>query len=162
FLFNFANAACARIEPYQFDAVLGGCKLLHVAGSTLFSAAMVELARAVVARVRSAGGLVSFDPNVRKQMLDRPGMRQALTDLLGNTDILLPSGDELDVLAGGDSLQASLTRVFDMGVGEIVLKRGAAGCHYFTPTGSRQLAGFVAEEVDPTGAGDAFGATFCT
>lgn len=162
FLFNFVNAACACIKDEQFDTALAGCKLLHVAGSTLFCEAMIDLARRLVARVRSAGGRVSFDPNVRKEMLARPGIREALTGLLGYTDILLPSDDELAVLAGGSSEPASIARVFELGVGEVVLKCGAGGCHYHTPEGSRQMPGFVATEVDPTGAGDAFGATFCT
>lgn len=162
FLFNFANAACACIRDEQFDAVLADCKLLHVAGSTLFCDTMIDLARRQVARVRQAGGLVSFDPNVRKEMLGQPGIREALTDLLAYTDILLPSDDELAVLAGGDSEQASVARVFDMGVREVVVKCGAGGCRYHTPTGSHQVPGFAATEVDPTGAGDSFGATFCT
>src|SRR5699024_7199426 len=66
------------------------------------------------------------------------------------------------VLAGGSSEQASVARVFELGVGEVVLKCGAGGCRYHTPAGSRQVPGFVATEVDPTGAGDSFGATFCT
>src|SRR5699024_12728773 len=31
-----------------------------------------------------------------------------------------------------------------------------------TPEGSRQVPGFPVTEIDPTGAGDSFGATFCT
>jgi len=123
---------------------------------------MIDLARRLVARVRSAGGLVSFDPNVRKEMLARPGIREALTGLLGCTDILLPSDDELAVLAGGSSEQACVDRVLELGVSEVVLKCGAGGCRYHTSAGSRQVPGLVATEIDPTGAGDAFGATFCT
>jgi sugar/nucleoside kinase (ribokinase family) len=49
------------------------------------------------------------------------------------------------------------------GVGEIVLKRGAAGSTRFGADGSRtDCPGFLVEEIDPTGAGDCFGATYLT
>src|SRR5699024_6313386 len=75
FVFNIANGACAHIQAEQFDAVLAGCKLFHIAGSTLFSERMVGLAQQAVEKVKAAGGRVSFDPNIRKEMLARPGMR---------------------------------------------------------------------------------------
>lgn len=162
FIFNIANGACAHLGIEQFDAVLTGCRLLHIAGTALFSEHMIGLARQAIERVKAAGGRVSFDPNVRKEMLARPGVRQALTDLLSHTDILLPSDDELNVLVGRDSEAEAVARAFELGVAEIALKRGAGGCRYYTPEVAREAPGFVVAEVDPTGAGDSFGATFCT
>lgn len=162
FIFNIANGACAHIAEAQFAPVLEGCKLFHVAGTALFSEHMIELARTAIDRVRAGGGRISFDPNVRKEMLDRPGVREALTSLLSSTDILLPSDDELNVLVERDSEAEAVARAFDLGVSEIVLKRGGDGCRYFDGEGSREVVGFVVDEVDPTGAGDSFGATFCT
>ncbi|MGN8158800.1 sugar kinase [Salinisphaera sp. RV14] len=162
FIFNIANGACARIAEGQFASVLDGCKLFHVAGTALFSEHMIELARTAIERVRVAGGRISFDPNVRKEMLDRPGVREALTGLLSSTDILLPSDDELNVLVDRAAEDDAVARAFELGVGEVVLKRGGEGCRYYDSSGMRELPGFKVEEVDPTGAGDSFGATFCT
>ncbi|HET7314761.1 sugar kinase [Salinisphaera sp.] len=162
FIFNIANGACAHITEAQFAPVLSGCKLFHVAGTALFSEHMIELARAAIKRVKAGGGLISFDPNVRKEMLDRAGVREALTGLLSSTDILLPSDDELNVLVEREAEAEAVARAFELGVSEIVLKRGGDGCRYFDRHGSREMAGFTVNEVDPTGAGDSFGATFCT
>ena len=162
FIFNIANGACAKITAAQFVPVLEGCKLFHVAGTALFSEHMIELARLAIERVKAGGGRISFDPNVRKEMLDRPGVREALTGLLSSTDILLPSDDELNVLVEREAEGDAVARAFELGVSEIVLKRGGDGCRYYDGSGMRELAGFKVEEVDPTGAGDSFGATFCT
>ncbi|MGB7755582.1 MAG: sugar kinase [Salinisphaera sp.] len=162
FIFNIANGACAHIAKAQFAPVLDGCKLFHVAGTALFSEHMIELARTAIDQVKAGGGRISFDPNVRKEMLDRPGVREALTSLLSSTDILLPSDDELNVLVERESEGEAVARAFELGVSEIVLKRGGDGCRYFDGQGCREMAGFVVDEVDPTGAGDSFGATFCT
>lgn len=162
FLFNIANGACAYIEPRQFDGVLQGCRLFHIAGTSLFSGHMIDLARQAADRVKAGGGRVSFDPNVRKETLARSGARQALTDLLSRTDILLPSDSELNVLVDLDDDEAAVERALALGVSEIAWKHGKAGCRYYDRQRVREFAGFAVEEIDPTGAGDSFGATFCT
>jgi len=166
FIFNIANSACAHIEPRQFDEPLKGCKLFHIAGTALFSGHMIDLARSAVDRVHAQGGRVSFDPNVRKQMLARQGARQALTDLLSRTDILLPSDRELNLLVDCDDDEKAVQKALELGVSEIAWKHGKSGCRYYDGQSdgkaSREVPGFSVDEVDPTGAGDSFGATFCT
>lgn len=162
FVFNIANSAVAAIQEDQFAVPLAGCRLFHVAGTALFSDRMIELARHAIDVVHAGGGRVSFDPNVRKEMLNRPGVHNALERLLARTDILLPSGDELNVLTGESNEQAAVERALALGVSEIALKRGGKGCRYYSGDGMQEFPRFEVEEVDPTGAGDSFGATFCT
>lgn len=162
FIFNIANSACAQIEPRQFDRVLAGCSLFHIAGTALFSGHMIDLARTAVDRVHAQGGRVSFDPNVRAPMLARPGVREALTDLLSRTDILLPSDRELNLLVDCDDDEQAVEQALEIGVAEIAWKHGRGGCRYYDGQIRRDVPGFEVTEVDPTGAGDSFGATFCT
>lgn len=162
FIFNIANSACAHIQPRQFDAPLAGCKLFHIAGTALFSGHMIDLARTAVDRVHAQGGQVSFDPNVRPSMLARAGVREALTDLVSRTDILLPSDRELNLLVDSDDDEQAVEQALSLGVKEIAWKHGKHGCRYYNGDVRREVASFVVEEVDPTGAGDSFGATFCT
>ncbi|ROO31138.1 sugar kinase [Salinisphaera japonica] len=162
FIFNIANGACAEIAPRQFDGVLAGCKLFHIAGTSLFSGHMIDLARQAADRVKAAGGRVSFDPNVRKETLARSGARQALTDLLSRTDILLPSDSELNLLVDIDDDEQAVERALALGVSEIAWKNGSHGCRYYDGATVTHHESFAVSEVDPTGAGDSFGATFCT
>ena len=162
FIFNIANGACAEISPRQFNTVIRGCKLFHIAGTSLFSGHMIDLARQTADRVKAGGGRVSFDPNVRKETLARSGAREALTDLLSRTDILLPSDSELNVLVDIDDDEKAVERALALGVSEIAWKNGKDGARYYDGHNVSHYPSFEVDEVDPTGAGDSFGATFCT
>ena len=68
---------------------------LHVMGSSLNSRSLVEMNRWAIAMIKQRGGTVSFDPNVRKEILKLAGRRAALDEVLGQADVFMPSGDEL-------------------------------------------------------------------
>jgi hypothetical protein len=88
---------------------------------------------------------------------------QLFERLVDMADLLLPSGEELYAAAGVDEELDAVARLLSRGVGEIVLKRGASGSTYFGADGKRaDAAAFNVTEVDPTGAGDCFGATYLT
>ncbi len=106
---------------------------------------------------------MSFDPNLRKELVSGEGdARRLLDDMLAVTDLLLPSGDELTVAAAIDGEENAIAKLLSMGVSEIVLKRGPQGSSFFSRNHRVDCPGFVVDEVDPTGAGDCFGATFVT
>ena len=52
---------------------------------------MIDVMRKAITTIKSAGGTVSFDPNIRKEMLSIPEMAQALDYLIEYTDILSPA-----------------------------------------------------------------------
>ncbi|EHF99624.1 kinase, PfkB family [Escherichia coli cloneA_i1] len=52
---------------------------------------MIDVMRKAITTIKSAGGTVSFDPNIRKEMLSIPEMAQALDYLIEYTDIFIPS-----------------------------------------------------------------------
>ena len=163
FVFNIKNSACGqtRIEV-EGEALLDRCRLFHVMGSSLFSFRLIDEARTAIARVKAAGGTVSFDPNVRKEMLGIPEMRAALEMMLQDCDIFMPSGPELMLLTEARSEADAIAEILDLGVSSIVVKRGAAGASYHDRNETLHVPAFAVEEIDPTGAGDCFGATFVT
>jgi sugar/nucleoside kinase (ribokinase family) len=142
--------------------MLDECEHIHVTGSSLFSADIIETAKKAVALVKRNGGTFSFDPNIRKEMLQSPGMRATLEEMVRLCDVFLPSAAELAMLASGDEEVERVGEVFGLGVSRVVVKRGPDGASYHDPTGSLQAAGFLVEAVDPTGAGDCFDAAFTT
>ena len=131
-------------------------------GSSLFSPAVVTLALQAVTAIKAKGGTVSFDPNVRRELLAAPGMRHALSTLLGLCDVFLPSGGELTFLTEAHTDEAAVAEILGRGVKAVVVKRGAEGADYHDAAGRQSQHAFQVEEVDPTGAGDCFGATFVT
>ena len=161
FVFNIRGSANAGVAiDAAARALLDGADHLHVMGSSLFSPALIAATDAAVAAVKARGGTVSFDPNLRRELLDAPGMRAALAGLLARCDLFLPSGPELQLLAEAEDEAAAVASVLARGVQAVVVKRGAAGADYHDASGTIRQAAFPVEEVDPTGAGDCFGAAF--
>jgi sugar/nucleoside kinase (ribokinase family) len=163
FVFNIVHSASGRLSAARVtEAQLAGCTCFHVMGSSLFSAGIIEAVHKAVSIVKSQGGQVSFDPNIRKEMLGFPGMREALASILRQTDVFLPSGDEVTLLVDAGEEAAAIEQLWALGVREIVLKRGSQGCTYFDRTQKVDVPAFPVNELDPTGAGDCFGATYVT
>ncbi|CCG09759.1 PfkB domain protein [Pararhodospirillum photometricum DSM 122] len=124
FIFNIRHSACAHIgHSPAGDHLLDSADHLHVMGSSLFSPEMIALVRHALERIKSRGGSVSFDPNVRKEMLGSPGMREALEEVLRHTDLFLPSGAELFLLAGTPDEDEAIAEVLAGGCQAIVLKK---------------------------------------
>lgn len=161
FIFNIRNSASARIAPeHVTDAALEGCKHFHVMGSSLFSDSIVAAMKKAVDMVKRHGGTVSFDPNIRKEILGSSSMREALGYFLRQADIFLPSGNEVTMLVDAQSEEEAVTALLALGVKEIVIKRGSAGATYVDRNQRLEVKPLQVNEIDPTGAGDCFGAAY--
>lgn len=161
FIFNITNSASARISPEQVtEKALAGCKHFHVMGSSLFSESIVAAMKKAVDMVKRQGGTVSFDPNIRKEILGSSTMRDALLYFLRQTDIFLPSSNEVTMLVDATSEHDAVTALLDAGVKEIVIKRGAEGATYVDHNQRLEASPLPVTEIDPTGAGDCFGAAY--
>ena len=163
FVFNIRHSACGTIELTGAAAdLVARCTHMHVMGSSLYAPSVVEAVLKATRTIKENGGTVSFDPNLRAEILNSPGMREALTTVLAETDLFLPSGEELFLFSPAGSEQKAIANLLKGGIKAVVLKRGAAGASYFDRDRAISLPGFKVTEVDPTGAGDCFGAAFVT
>ncbi len=161
FVFNIKHSASGHLHMTPRAAtLLEQADHLHVMGSSLSSAEFVDLNVKAAAAVKARGGTVSFDPNLRREMLSAPGMTEAMTRILAMTDLFLPSGEELTLLTEARDELSAIAELLGRGVQAIVHKRGAEGACYHAADCCLPVAAFPAEEVDPTGAGDCFGAVF--
>jgi sugar/nucleoside kinase (ribokinase family) len=162
FVFNIRHSASGAITLTQAArAVLDRTDHLHVMGTALFSPALLAANLAAIDLVRARGGTVSFDPNLRKEMAD-PAMLAALTRILSLCDLYLPSGPELTLLTAAQTEAAAVAELLTRGPSAVVVKRGAGGASYFDGSQIHHQPAFSVTEVDPTGAGDCFGAAFVT
>ncbi len=163
FIFNIEHAACGQVAMTEAAQTLfDSADHLHVMGSSLSSTTFTELNLHAVQSIKRRGGSVSFDPNLRKEMLEKDGMRQAMHKLLGQTDLFLPSGDELTLLTYASSTDDALAELFGKGVSAVVHKNGSKGATYHDVKQSVTARAFPVDEIDPTGAGDCFGGAFTT
>ena len=169
FVFNIPNSACGLFTAEHIDQeLLRQCRHIHITGSSLFSFRMIDAMRKAIAVIKAAGGSVSFDPNIRKEMLNIPEMEQALDYLIEYTDIFLPSESELPFFARHKNLSEEqiVSDLLHSGVKHVAVKRARRGASYYQLANgtlqAQHIPGYRVEVVDPTGAGDCFSATFVT
>ena len=95
-------------------------------------------------------------------MLDLDIIIRICKPVLESTKILLPSGEEAEMLAGVKGEIEACQKLLDMGPKIVVLKQGKEGCTIFSHETRDEIKvpGFKADEMDPTGAGDSFGGAF--
>jgi sugar/nucleoside kinase (ribokinase family) len=161
FVYNIKHSASGAIAlDDAARAILNRSDHLHVMGTALFSPRIVEVVLGAAAAIKARGGTISFDPNLRPEILNLPGLRRACETLFRRCDVFLPSGVELYLFTDAKEEKAAVAEILGQGVRAIVHKRGAEGASYFDSATCLTQPGFKAEEVDPTGAGDCFGATF--
>lgn len=164
FVFNIAKSAAARFGwTDDVRALIGRAGHLHVMGSAL----AVPEVRSVVTRalgvIKARGGTLSLDPNMRKEMAYDQETQDLFVDLVQQSDLLLPSGEELEIAADVSGKDAAIARLFELGVKEIALKEGPRGATVYAPGATPiHTPAFDVEEVDPTGAGDCFGGAYLT
>src|SRR5437763_1541817 len=164
FVFHVRDAAAGVVDPAGPPAqLLAGVAWLHVCGSIL---ALNEDWRAVALRAarlaRERGARVSFDPNVRPELLHGRSVADVCGPLLRLADTVLPSGAEATLLTGELTAEAGCLRLLEFGADLVVLKRGALGATAYTGASSYDVEAFRVEEVDATGAGDVFAAALAS
>jgi sugar/nucleoside kinase (ribokinase family) len=161
FIFNIRHSASGHVRLTEAALrLLSRADHFHVMGTSLISATVMEAMRAAIQTVKDRGGTVSFDPNNRKELAKGSKLAAFTDDILAVADLVMPSGPELRFLTGMDREDDAIAKLLDRGVAAVVVKRGAAGASYYDRDGTVFGPPFAVEEIDPTGAGDCFGATF--
>lgn len=165
FVFNIGKSASGCTElTAAARSLIDRAGHVHVMGSAFAIPGIAPIILDAVKSVKARGGSVSFDPNVRKELMSGEGDTKAHFDaVLAVTDLLLPSGEELSIAAGIEGEAEAISNLLTRGISEIVLKRGQQGSSYFGRDGTVvNCPAFRVAEIDPTGAGDCFGATYLT
>lgn len=144
--------------PELFD----GLRCCHIMGSTLsMSADVLKVCRQALKMATAAGALISFDPNLRPELLPPEAARVAFADFLSAADILLPTEEELLQLSDADNVERAVADLLaERPERLIVVTQGAQGCTVYSGNGQVDVPGYAADEIDLTGAGDCFDAGF--
>ncbi len=161
FLFHIGNAAAGQL-PEPTAEMLAGADWLHICGSTLSaSEKMREACYQACDLATAAGAKVSFDPNLRPELLGgEEALRRICNPIMEVASLVLPSSDEAQLLTGLTDAQAACEALVENGVEMVALKQGSAGCRIFTASEMITVPAFEVQVVDPTGAGDCFDAAF--
>lgn len=112
------------------------------------------------------GAAISFDPNLRPELLGDRDLYDVVGGVIENTTIFLPGVDELLMFASSDDVEDAVRELFlrfpKMKI--IHLKKGKRGSTIYTRGERISIPIYPIEKVmdiiDPTGAGDSFDAAF--
>ena len=159
FIFHIGNAACGEIYAPE-DGCEAGAEYLHICGCSLSASPtmgteILKTARKFIA----AGAKISFDPNIRPELLRDDSSKSVIAEVLANTSVLLPGVGELLMLTDSETVDEALEKVFKNDRLEVVaIKDGKRGCRVISRSEDFTMGIYPIEVLDSTGAGDCFDA----
>lgn len=160
FLFTLQTSAATQIDAASMSEHLARATHLHVAGSSMSMASVADCIVSAINQVKRNGGTVSFDPNVRPEIMQEEAMRSRLMHMLHPCDIFLLSAGELEHFCGTINKQEAVEEISGLGVSEGVVKRGSLGAAYYSTEKYQEYDAYPVAQIDPTDAGDYFDATY--
>ncbi|TRW96250.1 sugar kinase [Paracoccus sp. M683] len=157
-----AGSAASRMGPADLpDQALTSARILHVSGiSQAISTSAADAVFAAIERVRSAGGLVSYDSNLRLKLWPLDRARAVIHAAMAQCDIALPGMDDAQLLTGLTDPEAIADFYLHLGAKVVALTLGADGSLVATPDRRERVAGRKVRAVDATGAGDTYDGAF--
>jgi tagatose kinase len=161
FIFHWDGTPAVMAEAPD-PARIGRPRFFHVMGCSLMANdGFRDRLFQAVETFAGAGARITFDPNIRFELLKDRTVESVVGPVLSRCSILFPGERELALLSGRDDPEEGARVLFDRHPLEaIVLKRGSRGCSVITPSSRADVPAFRIREKDPTGAGDCFDAGF--
>ncbi|MCL5987057.1 MAG: sugar kinase [Actinobacteria bacterium] len=161
FIYHINNTPAAMVEVPDVRNIFNP-RFFHIMGCSLminekFRSSILETAKIFIEK----GAKVTFDPNIRVELLGDGNIYEIVEPIMKNCSILFPGIEELKLLTKEDEIEDGIGRLFENDSMEVVvLKRGKNGCSVYTRDDRFDIAAYSVKEVDPTGAGDCFDAGF--
>jgi 2-dehydro-3-deoxygluconokinase len=157
-----AGSAASRYAPRDLplDAITAA-KVIHLSGISLaISVSACDAALAAIEHARANHVLVSFDTNLRLKLWPLARARAVMLEAIRQTDICLPSWDDVTELTGLTKRDDIVDFLLAQGPRIVALKLGKEGSYVATRDERRVVPGHAVNAVDATGAGDCFGGAF--
>lgn len=151
-------AADELLSPEDLpEKLLDGASFLSFGSMPLLGEPARSAVQEAVRRAARRGVPVAFDVNLRLHLWrDVSVAREAILPLLGVSQVVKLSDDELAPLFGTGSAEEVAETVLGLGASLVFVTGGPRGAFYATGGFSGSVPAFPVRAVDPTGAGDAF------
>ena len=161
FSFLRENGADIRLRADELPVdLLQNTRIFHYGSLSMTHEGVREATRQAIASAKTAGALLSFDPNLR------PALWKSLAEAkeqiawgLGQCDILKIADNELAFLTGETDLLlgAEVLRRSYPNIHLLCVTAGANGSYAFCGDAHVFVPAFCVRTIDTTGAGDTFG-----
>ena len=111
--------------------------------------------------MRRKGTKISFDPNIREELLTDQSVNDVIREVMENTSVFMPGVSELLMITGAVSVDEAVEKCFAYEAMEVIaLKNGSKGSRIYTRDEVAEIGVYPVEQVDATGAGDCFDGAF--
>ncbi len=162
FIFHLRHSAAGQLNASDVRRdYVSKAKVLHVMGSSLsINEGVQKACYKAVEIAKKAGATVTFDPNLRPELLDVDTIRRICKPVLSASQIVFPSRDEAATLTGKKNPLEAARELQKMGPQIAVIKMGATGALAVAGKNAVFEPAFQVKEADPTGAGDVYDAAF--
>ncbi|MCK8817721.1 aminoimidazole riboside kinase [Natroniella sulfidigena] len=133
-------------------------KIFHYGSISLINEPARSATEYAVELARKNDLLISYDPNLRLSLWDdAQKAKEGIVSMLGTTDILKVSDEELEFITGETNIESGskvLADKYDIPL--IIVTCGSQGAYYYYQEQLYFIPAMKVETVDTTGAGDAF------
>lgn len=137
--------------------ILADTKIFHFGSISLIAPDSYHATVTAIAKAKSAGALISYDPNVRMRLWPSETMaKERINEGLNYADIIKIADTELKICTGTHDIDEGLERLAFLGAKIVLLTSGDGGCHYKWLNHKGFLPAYKVRVVDTTGAGDSF------
>ena len=162
FSYRRAGSAAANMTLNATQlATIENAQYLHLSGISL---AISSHARAqcmlAIGKAKAAGTQICFDSNLRLKLWPIDIAKQATLAVLANTDIFLPSLDDVVALSGLTQARDIVAWSHAHGARTVALKLGQDGVLLSSQGLQTPIPARLVQAIDATGAGDCFAGNF--
>jgi sugar/nucleoside kinase (ribokinase family) len=163
FLFYTDNSPFTMAKAPENMSGFEDTKYMHIMGCSLMSD--MNFAREIVKlmkMMKAAGVKISFDPNIRPEIMKDKAVFGLLQEVFANSSVLMPGVSEIKMFTGKEDVNDAIKAVFENPSLEVlVLKNGSKGSQIWTRKGLEvEQPIYKVVQEDATGAGDSYDAAF--
>lgn len=162
FSYRRAGSAASLFAPGELPLdYVRGARILHASGiSQAISTAAADAVFLAMHTVRAAGGLVSYDTNLRARLWPIDRARAIIHASASLAHVLKTSIEDATALTGLTDPLRIANYYLHLGARIAIVTQGGAGTLVATHEKNRQIDAIKVKPVDATGAGDTFDGAF--
>lgn len=162
FIFHISGTAATTAKAVT--KMPDGAKYFHIMGCSL--TADEDFGNEIIKTMEIfsfSGAKISFDPNIRPELIKNESCMQRIRHVMKHTDIFMPGKKELLTLTDSDTEDEAVKKCFeDYDIEMLVVKDGSNGSRIYSRSISYSFGIYSVEAKDATGAGDSFDGAFLT
>jgi sugar/nucleoside kinase (ribokinase family) len=151
------KGASYKLQLKDISKEAFNARIVHIAsafGQTINQS--VKLQAEIISRARQEGAFVAFDPQEEYNIVPL----QRLDRILKHTSFIHMNEKQLFNITRLFSIKSAVMAIAERGPKVVIITKGKKGAEIFSSETLIRIPAIVAQNIDPTGAGDAFFAGF--